>query len=88
MVAAADSRTVARRSACPVECAEQWRRHARIAELPTGEVALSFAWASVETGPGGFSGYAAAPPARPIVTNGLPTGYDGTRTRRSLRKGM
>jgi hypothetical protein len=47
---------------------------------PTGEVALSFAWASIGSGPGGFFpstiGNAFVPPHRPIITNGVPTGYE------------
>jgi hypothetical protein len=44
---------------------------------PTGEVAISFVWASIGTGPGGFfSSLIAPPPARPILTDGIPTGYE------------
>jgi hypothetical protein len=49
---------------------------------PSGEVALSFTWASIGSAQGGFftGGNVAVPPHRPIITNGVPTGYEWYET--------
>jgi hypothetical protein len=49
---------------------------------PVGEVALSFAWASIGSAEGGFftGGNTFVPVHRPIITNGVPTGYEWYET--------